>query len=68
MTDDPAVYVSGKKLDGDNGNPPHWHADPDCYQVDAMEDVREMPLSEAEEECSRQARCCSLITALEDLD
>ncbi len=50
-------------------NPPsRYHVDEDCHQVDAMDRVREMSLSEAEEKCSRQANCCSTIVALEDLD
>jgi len=43
-----------------------FHVREDCNQVQAMDVVVEMTLTEAKEKCTRQAWCCSLIPTLED--
>lgn len=70
LDEDRAVYVSSRKLEDDDGNPPMWHTDEDCYNVRQMEyGVSELSVAEAREECVRQAGCCrgSVISTLEDV-
>lgn len=66
---DAPAYVARKKLEHSQNGQPFWHVDEDCPTLDAhADDVEQMTVSEAEEQCARQARCCSTIPALEDLD
>lgn len=66
---DTQVYVTKKQLEGP-GNASVFHVDRGCYEIQDKDDeeIEEMSLAEAEEECERQARCCSTIPALEDLN
>ncbi len=66
MDPDTTVYVSKSALEDPRTNGPVFHVREDCNQVQAMDVVVEMTLTEAKEKCTRQAWCCSLIPTLED--
>lgn len=68
MEPETTVYISKAQLEQPRANGPQYHYQEDCHQVEAMDDVVEMTLAKAEEVCSRQAWCCSIIPALEDHD
>jgi hypothetical protein len=66
---DAPAYASKKKLENSEAGQPLWHVDEDCSTLQTHADeVEELTVAEAREECARQAQCCSSIDALEDLD
>lgn len=68
MRENHPVYASRKRLEESDYGPPMGHVDADCSNLDAADDVVDLTAAEAEDQCARQAQCCSRIVALEDLD